>query len=71
VPIPPAGRPDIAARVLGQKLASSMASRMVVENRVGSNGNIATAVARAAPDGYTLDSSPTARSRSTRISIRR
>src|SRR2546422_3339416 len=55
VPIPPGGAPDIAARVLGQKLSEQMGQPMVVENRVGSNGNIATElVARAAPDGYAL-----------------
>src|SRR2546422_1030201 len=55
VPIPPGGAPDIAARVLGQKLAEQMGEPVVVENRAGSNGNIATElVARAAPDGFTL-----------------
>src|SRR5438309_526967 len=55
VPIPPGGAPDIAARVLGQKLAEQMGEPVVVENRAGSNGNLATElVARAAPDGYTL-----------------
>ena len=55
VPIPPGGAPDIAARVLGQKLSEQMGEPVVVENRVGSNGNIATElVARAAADGYTL-----------------
>src|SRR3979411_3325473 len=54
VPIPPGGAPDIAARVLGQKLSEQMGQPVVVENRVGSNGNIATElVARAAPDGHT------------------
>ncbi len=55
VPIPPGGAPDIAARVLGQKLSEQMGEPVVVENRVGSNGNIAIElVARAVPDGYTL-----------------
>src|SRR5437762_13883946 len=55
VPIPPGGAPDIAARVLGQKLAEQMGEPVVVENRAGFNGNIATElVARAAPVGYTL-----------------
>ena len=55
VPIPPGGAPDIAARVLGQKLSEQVGQPVVVENKVGSNGNIASeAIARAAPDGYTI-----------------
>lgn len=54
-PVPPSGAPDVAARVLGEKLSAQLAQAVVVENRPGSNGNLAMdAVARATPDGYTL-----------------
>jgi tripartite-type tricarboxylate transporter receptor subunit TctC len=55
VPIPPGGAPDVAARVIGQALAAPLGVAVVIENKVGSNGNIAAEyVARSAPDGYTL-----------------
>jgi len=55
VPIPPGGAPDIAARVIGEKLQQQMGQPVVVENKPGSNGNIAgEALAHAAPDGYTI-----------------
>ena len=55
VPIPPGGAPDIAARVLGQKLSEALGHSVVVENRAGANGNIAgELLAKAQPDGHTM-----------------
>jgi tripartite-type tricarboxylate transporter receptor subunit TctC len=55
VPIPPGGAPDIAARVIGQKLSENIGQPVVIDNKAGANGNIANdLVAKSAPDGYTL-----------------
>src|SRR6266446_1865645 len=55
VAFPAGGGADLAARVVGQKLSESLGQPVVVENRVGANGSVgAEAVARAAPDGYTI-----------------
>jgi tripartite-type tricarboxylate transporter receptor subunit TctC len=55
VGFPAGGTSDIVARVLGQWLAERVGQQFVVENRPGAGSNLATeAVARAAPDGYTL-----------------
>ncbi len=55
VPIPPGGAPDVVARVIGPKLAEQLGQAVTIDNRTGANGNIAgTAVAKSAPDGYTL-----------------
>jgi len=51
----PGGGNDIIARVIGDRMSRTLGQQIVVENRPGAGGTIATRqIAKAAPDGYTL-----------------
>ena len=55
VPFPPASTPDLLARVLADHLNARLGKPVVVENKPGAGGMIGTdAIAKAAPDGYTI-----------------
>src|SRR3954468_9466592 len=55
LPFPAGGAVDIVARVMTAKMSDELGKPFIIENKSGAGGVIATdAVAKAAPDGYTL-----------------
>jgi tripartite-type tricarboxylate transporter receptor subunit TctC len=56
VPFPPGGSTDVAARIMAERMRPLLGQPIVIENVGGAGGSIAVGrVARAAPDGYTID----------------
>jgi len=59
VPLAPGGSADIDARIIGDKLSQTFGQPVVIENRPGGGGAIGVnAIAKAAPDGYTIGIGP-------------
>lgn len=55
VPFPPGGNVDLNARILAPELARELGQPVIVENKAGASGTLGLdAVAKSAPDGYTL-----------------
>ena len=55
VPFPPGGAGDVVPRIIAQRLTTVLGQPIVVENKTGAEGLIGVdAVAKAAPDGYTI-----------------
>jgi len=56
VPFPPGGSTDVAGRILAQRMGEALGQTVIVENVGGAGGSIGVGrLARAAPDGYTID----------------
>src|SRR5262245_46729788 len=56
VPFPPGGSTDTAARILAERMRPLLGQPVIIENVGGAGGSIGVGrVARAAPDGYTID----------------
>ncbi|CAM3690553.1 Extra-cytoplasmic solute receptor [Bordetella tumulicola] len=59
VPLPPGGSNDVLARVLGQKMSETFGQPVIVENKPGAAGNIATDyLVKSEADGYTIAIAP-------------
>jgi len=55
-PFPPGGSTDVVARIMAERMRTALGQSVVVENVGGAGGSIGVGrVARAAPDGYTID----------------
>ena len=55
IPFPPGGQTDVIGRLIGERLSQRLGQAVVVENKPGVNGSLASdIVARSKPDGYTL-----------------
>ena len=55
IAFPPGGSNDILARIIGARMTEVMGPTVIIDNRPGGGANIgAEAIARAAPDGYTI-----------------
>src|SRR5258708_39007925 len=56
VPFPPGGSTDVVARIMAERMRALLGQPVIIENVGGAGGSIGVGrVARAAPDGYTLD----------------
>jgi tripartite-type tricarboxylate transporter receptor subunit TctC len=56
VPFPPGGSTDVAARIMADKMGASLGQPVIVENVGGAGGSVGVGrLARATPDGYTID----------------
>jgi tripartite-type tricarboxylate transporter receptor subunit TctC len=56
VPFPPGGSTDAIARIMAERMKTALGQPVIIENVGGAGGSIAVGrVARAAPDGYTID----------------
>ena len=55
IPFPAGGSTDLVGRLVAQKMSEGLGQQVIVDNRGGAGGNLGSAaVAKAAPDGYTL-----------------